>query len=1201
MTSPTSNTPALRPASPTTLRQRLITLWGFPFAALGLALLAAALIWSKGELLDLTSKEVRISALLWTGFALAIVVIIHFLALSFGAYSAAARFIYRETGERPRAIRTLQRDPRLQTLCDELRHSHGRRWRYRLPWLMLTGSDNRIDEVAPGLKQAGAMLVAGTVLVHAAPDGIDPAPWRRQLKQLRRRRPIDSVVQVARVSEDEHRNADQARILAMIAADLGWAAPLTFLHAVKASGGQPERFRSVGVFTAGRTRRAMLSAADLLDDELAQLEAHTAYTGVMLRDTSGWVKYLAEVSAYIGKQRERIVDDWRSFVSSGWSRAPLGGVMFAPVFEGVRTAPVPVAADGTLAVSRQSLAEQHGANSASAMLMSSTQPLALVPVWQEIGRRLRHRNGRRVGFHLPQALAASVMLASVASCVAMAVSFIGNRQLIRDAHTTAETALAAVPGTPAALRAQRALQRRIDTLEYRRQHGVPWYLGAGLSRNNALLEALWQPYATVAARNLQRPVVGSLEARLNEMNSTRADALQTERTRQDGYDALKTYLMLADPQRTDAAFLDKMLVSFWALPPGMSAGERDDLAQHLAAFYATHLQTHPDWRIPISDALVTASRSTLINQIGLANGDDIVYRSILDDVKGKFADASLAMLLDGTDARGLFSTTQRVPGIYTRAAWDGMIADAIDKAASERRTRADWVLSGNEPARPSNAVAVRGAETITKTTSTDNEGARDALKQRLTARYFAEYTAAWQRMLNSVQWQPAANLNEAIDQLNRLADAQTSPLIALMKSVQYQAQAGRPSQALADTLVRKAQSLIGDGASTRAPDVSPLDKPFGPLLALMGDTGSSASANNDGHVAHESMTLNGISLAHYLTLTTTMRLKLQQIAVSPDAQAMARSLAQAVFQGRLSELAQARNDAALTAASLGALWSGFGDALFVQPLDTAWQTILQPAAASLNEAWRASIAIPFKTSFDGRYPFFETNADASFAELGRYVRPDTGLIARFLATELAGVLKRQGDQWVPDELAPQALRFDPAFLAAIRQLSNVGARAYAQGDAGYHFEIMALPSPNVTRTELSIDGKPIVYFNQKESWTALTWPGDGLNGRAGLMWQMVNAGLRQAFDATGDWAFLRLLAQAHIKPLDSTRYELTWDQPDAAPLCYVLRTQLGEGPLELLKLRGFRMPERIFMVGKAGNALAATMLPPLPPMEASFQ
>nr|WP_240669200.1 type VI secretion IcmF C-terminal domain-containing protein [Dyella sp. M7H15-1] len=75
-----------------------------------------------------------------------------------------------------------------------------------------------------------------------------------------------------------------------------------------------------------------------------------------------------------------------------------------------------------------------------------------------------------------------------------------------------------------------------------------------------------------------------------------------------------------------------------------------------------------------------------------------------------------------------------------------------------------------------------------------------------------------------------------------------------------------------------------------------------------------------------------------------------------------------------------------------------------------------------------------------------------------------------------------------------------------------------------------------------------------------------MNGHAALTWQTLDAGVRQAFDATGDWAFLRLLAKADVKPLDSTRYELVWKQPDAESLRYVLRTQVGAGPLDLLEL-----------------------------------
>lgn len=261
----------------------------------------------------------------------------------------------------------------------------------------------------------------------------------------------------------------------------------------------------------------------------------------------------------------------------------------------------------------------------------------------------------------------------------------------------------------------------------------------------------------------------------------------------------------------------------------------------------------------------------------------------------------------------------------------------------------------------------------------------------------------------------------------------------------------------------------------------------------------------------------------------------------------------------------------------------------------AWQTILQPAAASLNEAWRLSVAAPFTSTFDGHYPFSDTTADASFVELGRYIKPDSGLIARFVTTQLAGMLQPQGNAWAPNELAPQALQFDPEFLAALRQLSTLGAQMYAQGDASYRFQIMPHPTPEVTRSILSIDGTKIEYFNQLEAYTSIVWPGNGQNGRVQLTWESLDAGMRMAFAANGDWALLRLLGTAQVKPLDSTTYALTFNQGNGVPLHYDLKTQVGAGPLDLLKLRGFKLPQRIFMVGKGGALAGVASLPPLPP------
>ncbi|MET3218015.1 UNVERIFIED_ORG: type VI secretion system protein ImpL [Burkholderia territorii] len=1154
-----------------------VAIWGLPLAVLVIAVAALVLAWFQGERLGVPDGTPRTLALIGIPVLLVVIVIIHLIAISTGAYVGAAKLFRLQTGEKEAASTTgqpLKRDARLQRLVEELRVSRGRRWRYRLPWLMVTGADTLLDQVAPGLKRAGAMPVGNAILVHAAPDGIDAGVWRRQIRKLRSRRPVDGIVHVTHVDE---RDVELPRVLAALAADIGSAAPVTLLHAVPAQGDRPETFEAIGAFPGAAYKGEQ--PALVLRDQLAAIERGTADAGVRQCTAPTRIGYLAEISQYIGTQLEHIVTGWQALRASQWLRAPLAGVMFAPVFKATAAmpTPVPIAADASTTVT-------------NIPIEFPPQPAALLPAWSAIASR--RRIGRRVGVYWPDALAMGVTAAAIAWCAWMTASFIGNQRFMREAKAAASAALDARPRTAAAWRAQLGLQQLMEKLEYRQQHGVPWHLRAGLSRNDDILAGLWQPYRIAATRNLQVPVVQTIDELLKAADEARADSLQSQDARASTYNAFKTYLMLGEPSRAEPAFLKRMLVTLWARPVEMPLGERDDTGRRLAGFYADHLKAHPEWRIATNDRIVTSTRNMLVTQMGLASADDTVYQRIVDEVKNKYADASLETLLNGADAHGMFKASQTVPGIYTRAAWDGMVASAIDKASHERRISSDWVLSGSQA---SQTIGNTLAQGMTRTTAIDDEKrAAEELKQRLTARYFGEYTAAWQRMLNSLQWQPTSNLGGAVEQLSRLADAQTSPLIALMKSVQYQAQAGRPSQALAATLVRKAQNLIGADEQAGATVVNPLDKAFGPLLVLMGDTGASSAAENGKRATPADIALSGVSLSRYLTAVTTMRLKLQQIAGSPDAQVMARSLAQAVFQGKLSELSQARNDAALTAASLGTAWAGFGDTVFAQPLETAWQTILQPAAASLNDAWRAGVAAPFNAAMSGRYPFFDTQADASFAELGRYVRPDTGLISRFITTQLAGVMKLEGDRWAPSELAPQALQFDPTFLSAVRQLSAVGAQLYPQADAGEKFDMMALPTPNVTRSELSVDGMQIVYFNQQERWTPLAWPGNGLNGHARLTWQTLDAGLRQAFDSTGDWAFLRLLSEAEIKPLDGARYRLTWNTGSGEPLSYVLRTRVGAGPIDLLKLRGFRMPDRIFVVGKAGAVPTPPLLPPLP-------
>lgn len=110
---------------------------------------------------------------------------------------------------------------------------------------------------------------------------------------------------------------------------------------------------------------------------------------------------------------------------------------------------------------------------------------------------------------------------------------------------------------------------------------------------------------------------------------------------------------------------------------------------------------------------------------------------------------------------------------------------------------------------------------------------------------------------------------------------------------------------------------------------------------------------------------------------------------------MSQALAQTVFQGKTVDLTTTRDYGNLVAASLGQAWGGFGQTMFVQPLEQSWQQVLQPTAAGLNAQWKALIVNDWNSAFGGRYPFRDVGSEASLPLLAQYLRSDNGRIRIF--------------------------------------------------------------------------------------------------------------------------------------------------------------------------------------------------------------
>jgi type VI secretion system protein ImpL len=1098
---------------------------------------------------------------------------------------------------------------------------HGYRWRYRDQWLLLSGEGLLLDKLVPGLRTNGYLVKDGVVLVYSGSDQPNHE-WVKQIGRTRRSRPIDAMVTVVSDIQADGEGLDADALtnrISVIQQTLGFSAPAYVLNAVEVSGSVPEVIDPV--FSAWPIRA---SGAVRIEASLAALSERLANTGVQRLTERSDEPSLAQLSKYVAEHAAALSQFVATAVGLRDRRSMLTGILFTPLFK-------------------------H--NPAAA---NTSQP-----TWQAIAAHSRTVPGRHVGFSISRIAAWSVVALAAIWIAGTLTSVATNRGAIKTAEITIAKLSAPNNPTQAALNLY-SLQQQIGTLEARQRDGAPWYSRFGLNHDVALLNSVWPSYEAASRRVLIQPITTKLEVGLQQLGSLTDQELANSGDAQvkAAYSTLKSYLMLSQPQHADSSFLvPQLLTTGQPVRPessSITASNWRDLTKRLITFHANHLRQRPSLAITPDVSLIATARQTLVSVMGLQNSTDAVYQQILDETRAKYPPVSLQTLMGDTSSRGLFASGETLSGVYTRQAWDERIGKAIDDADAERTITGDWVLSD--------------------TPATNAMTSKTSLKDELRQRYFADYGRAWQRLLNSVHWQADTSLSGTVDQLSLYADPQRSPLSALFKVIVYQAGTGAMAQSLSDTLVSKARLLVsGDNkdknpANATVQPEAPLASAFGPLLRVAGS--DLATYGPTKSVSTQTTNTSDISLSRYLERVTGVRLKLQQIMMSPDPDAMSRTAAQAILQGKTSDIGDSRDYASRVAASLGEQWSGFGNAVFQRPFDQTWDVVLQPAAASLNETWRTAVVAAWNKSFGGRYPFVDSDSDASLPEMARFLRADGGVISQFVSTQLGGIIERQGDQWVVMQAAGRnSLRVDPEFVSALNRLTRVSNVLFPTGDANLRYELRAIPTPGITDVKIALSGRDLHYFNQREEWTPFVWPGEALENGTRIEWKTEQAGPRVAFDYAGRFGLIRLLERATVSQQDGARYWLRWPlgkeaigvAPEAMPteaveaaapqrrapaapkhtalleiddwtaqtaaspappqadwkpdrsnvakpspqplrptkprfLQVQLRSEVGAGPLDVLKLRNFTLPSRIFLrsdaAGRAVNPGANP--PPLP-------
>lgn len=528
-----------------------------------------------------------------------------------------------------------------------LRHTYGHFWHSKVRILLMTGSVSDVEQLAPKLTRELWQEDRGTVLLWGG-DPATPADadWLAVLRKLRRRAVdgmvwVTSALDVLPATENSATSGltpdamdSVSHALKLRYEALGWKLPLYVWSLHPRAGEQAGRVtQPVGCLLPANCSPQTL--AGQLTGLIPQLTAQ----GIQQVCGQPQHNFLLALADQLTRKPETVTEPL-SVLLNPYRPQPLAGVVFsAPSAEAGR-----------------SISHHWGRDNRWDILPDrmTELPAGLRP--------------RKQGVNWMRGMSVATAALMLFWAATLLVSFIANRELVTTAQQQVQQASAGKQPLAVRLHALSALQKTLSQLEYRSQHGAPWYLRAGLSQNDDLLAALFPRYGERAQPLLRDAAAHHLEEQLTAFVQLPPDSPLREKMTKTAYGQLKQYLMLTRPEKMDAAWFATTLMQDWPQRSGIADAVWQGSGPSLLAFYAASLASHPQWRLPVDDGLVSQVRTRLIRQMGQRNSESTLYQKMLAQVANQYADMRLADMTADTDASRLFSTDEVVPGMFTRQA-----------------------------------------------------------------------------------------------------------------------------------------------------------------------------------------------------------------------------------------------------------------------------------------------------------------------------------------------------------------------------------------------------------------------------------------------------------------------------------------------------------------------------------------------------
>jgi type VI secretion system protein ImpL len=763
-------------------------------------------------------------------------------------------------------------------------------------------------------------------------------------------------------------------------------------------------------------------------------------------------------------------------------------------------------------------------------------------------------------------------------------TYLGNRQLTANVQADLDKVILLQrerSDLASRIEALEVLQDRIEQLDaYRTSR--PLSIGLGMYQGEAIEAKLRQEYFSGVTQIMVQPVAQALEGFLGEVNqnaarlqpmtrapesaaaplavaaaassaagqrSAQTAGLFTEASPEsveDAYNALKTYLMLADRQHMEAGHLTDQMTRFWRgwLEANRGAMPRERMirsAERMIGFTIANLQDPAFPVLANNLSLVDQTRESLKRVVRGMAARERVYADVKARASTRFPQMTVARIVGDLD-REVIAGSYAIPGTFTREAWDGYIEAAFKEAATKELQSADWVLK----------IAARDDLTL--------EGSPEQIRKALTDLYKAEYVKEWQRFVQGISVADFNTFETAVVRMNRLGDPAQSPIKKIMQTLFDQTSWDNPSLLnerlglaqrgfldwFKQSILRQAPSRVDVNLNVSAAKaeipMGPIGREFAVLARLMMSRDNSPT-----------------QMAGYLDTLSKVRTKFNQVKTQGDPGPASRLLMAATLASSGSELADALRyvDEQMLVGMTDSARATLRP-LLVRPLMQAFAVIISPTETEINRVWAAQVQEPFQRVLAAKYPFDPTSKiEAGPAEIAKVFGPD-GSVAKFTNETLTPLIVRRGDTLAPRTWAEIGVRLRPEFAAGfagwVAPLEGGAAQAPVQGGASNGapgalaapnssqtvFQILPQGAPGLTEYTVEIDGQKLRYRNAAPQWEQFVWPNASAAPGARIS-AITNDGRPvDILNEPGRFALTKMLESAKRKILQDNLYELTW-------------------------------------------------------------